>query len=126
MPEPRDRTSWWLAGATLLVHLAVAGRYDFFRDELYFIICGRHPAFGYVDQPPLVPLVSAATQLFGEHLFLLRGVAALVAAATVLMVCRLARLVGAGRFGVALAGLAAGLSSMYLGLTSTLSTSTAE
>jgi hypothetical protein len=37
-----------------LLHLAVAGRYDIFRNELYCIVCGRHPDFGYVDQPPLI------------------------------------------------------------------------
>jgi hypothetical protein len=45
----RDRWRWLLSGATLILHLAVAGRYDFFRDELYFILCGRHPSWGYVD-----------------------------------------------------------------------------
>lgn len=121
-----DRPAWLLFGATLLVHLAVAGRYDFFRDELYFIVCGRHPAFGYVDQPPLVPLLAAASQAFGEHLVLLRLIPALAAAATVWMTCRLAALVGAGRFGVVLAGLAAATAPMYLGIFSLFTTSTFE
>src|SRR5215813_2130581 len=69
--------------ATALIHLTLAGRYDFFRNELYFIMCGRHPDFGYVDQPPLVPLLAAATQSFGENLRLLRLPAALAAAALV-------------------------------------------
>ena len=37
------------------VHLAVVGRYGYHGDELYFLECGRHLAFGYVDHPPLVP-----------------------------------------------------------------------
>lgn len=125
-PRMSDRTPWWLAGATLLAHLSVAHRYDFFRDELYFVVCGRRPAFGYVDQPPLVPLLSAATQLLGEHLFLLRSLSALAAATTVLVVCALARLVGAGRFGTAAAGVAAAVAPMYLGVMTTVGTSTFE
>ena len=62
---PHDRTEiipWIAAAAVFLFHLAANPHYGFFRDELYFIICGRHPAFGYVDQPPLVPLLSALTR----------------------------------------------------------------
>src|ERR1700721_2334752 len=66
-----------------LVHLAVSGRYDIFRNELYFIVCGRHPDFGFVDQPPLVPLVAAVTQLFGDNVWLLRLPAIIAAVALV-------------------------------------------
>jgi 4-amino-4-deoxy-L-arabinose transferase-like glycosyltransferase len=125
LPGP-DRLSWALPGATLALHLAFANRYDFFRDELYFIICGRHPSWGYVDQPPLVPLLSAASQAFGEHLFLLRAIPALAAAATVLVTIALARLIGAGTFGSALAGVAAAIAPMYLGLMTTLGTTSFE
>jgi 4-amino-4-deoxy-L-arabinose transferase-like glycosyltransferase len=118
--------AWWITGFTLLLHLSVANRYDFFRDEMYFIVCGRHPAFGYVDQPPLVPLIAAATQLFGHSLFALRAVAALAAAASVYVTCRFVVLCGGGRFAQALAGIAVALSPIYLGIESIFTTSTFE
>jgi hypothetical protein len=59
-PESSRGAVLAIAGATLVAHLAVSWRNGFFRDELYFIDCGRYPAFGYIDQPPVVPLVAAS------------------------------------------------------------------
>ncbi len=91
---------------TLVIHVAANPHYGFFRDELYFIMCGFHPAWGYVDQPPVVPLLSAGSQLFGHSLFALRALPAIFAAAgayvTVLIVFEL----GGGVFAAALATLA--------------------
>ncbi|MGA2537526.1 MAG: glycosyltransferase family 39 protein [Terracidiphilus sp.] len=40
--------------------------YGYFRDELYFLVCGHHLAWGYVDQPPLVAVQARlAEMLFG-------------------------------------------------------------
>jgi 4-amino-4-deoxy-L-arabinose transferase-like glycosyltransferase len=91
---------------TLAVHLAGNPHYGFFRDELYFIICGFHPAFGYVDQPPAAPLLAAGSQLFGHSLFLLRAVPAIFAAAGVYVTCLLVIELGGGAFAQILAALA--------------------
>ena len=87
------------------MHLVANPHYGFFRDELYFIICGFHPQWGYVDQPPVVPLLAAATQLGGDSLLLLRAVPALFAGAGVYVTCRLAAELGGGRFAQVLAAI---------------------
>ena len=93
------------AVAAFLVHLVANPHYGFFRDELYFIICGERPQWGYVDQPPLVPLLAAATQVFGHSLILLRAVPALFAAGGVYVTCRLVAEFGGRTFAQALAAL---------------------
>ena len=50
-----------IAGLMVVGLLAVSGAYGFHGDEMYFVVAGQHPAFGYVDQPPLTPLLSAAS-----------------------------------------------------------------
>ncbi len=103
-----------LAAVTLLVHLIGNAHYGFFRDELYFIICGRHPDFGYVDQPPLTPLLAAASQAFGISLFMLRLVPALFAAGGVFVTTRLVREFGGGAFAQTLAGICVALAPVFL------------
>jgi 4-amino-4-deoxy-L-arabinose transferase-like glycosyltransferase len=82
-----DRPSLLVVGALvvtkIVLHLALIGRYGFHGDELYFIECGRHLAFGYVDHPPLVPWVArVAEELAGTSLVALRLPAVLAGAGT--------------------------------------------
>ncbi|MBV8434009.1 MAG: glycosyltransferase family 39 protein [Candidatus Eremiobacteraeota bacterium] len=102
---PDRRIPLAAALVTLAVHLAGNPHYGFFRDELYFIICGFHPAWGYVDQPPVVPLLAAGSQLFGHSLFLLRAVPALFAAAGAYVTCLLVIELGGGAFAQTVAGI---------------------
>jgi len=90
---------------TLLVHLVANPHYGFYRDELYFIICGFHPDWSYVDQPPLVPLLSAGSQLFGVSLFALRALPALFAAGSVYVACLFVAEIGGGEFAQVLTAL---------------------
>ena len=54
-----------LVGSKLLLHLALGGRYGYFRDELYYLDAGRHLAWGYVDFAPLVALYAKISLLLG-------------------------------------------------------------
>jgi hypothetical protein len=46
-----------VAGLMVVGLLVLSGEYVFHGDEMYYVVAGRHPAFGYVDQPPLTPLL---------------------------------------------------------------------
>jgi hypothetical protein len=95
------RVSRWLllpAALQLAALLATSTRYGFHRDELYFVVAGAHPAAGYPDQPPLVPLVAHAMYTLDPGSpFLLRLPSALVAVATTVLAALVAREVGGGR-----------------------------
>lgn len=107
-PDPLGKGSgarWipWIAAAiTFIIHIVANPHYGFFRDELYFIICGRHPQWGYVDQPPVIPLLAALSQVFGPSLLLLRVMPALFAAAGAYTTCLLVVEFGGGGFAQAL------------------------
>lgn len=108
---------------TFAFHALLAGRYDLFRDELYFIVCGQHPSFGYVDQPPLVPLAAAALYKLGLGAWGLRLPVAAAAGALAWLTGTFARKLGGGTVAVAVATLATAIAPMLMGLTATLNTS---
>src|ERR1700749_4337146 len=90
------RSILWLSTAFAALKLAIqvignilaqhAG-YGIFRDELYYLVCGRHLAFGYVDQPPMVALQARITNiLFGyDHMWSLRLLSAVAGAIKVFL-----------------------------------------
>ena len=88
----------------LLVHLLTNGRYGYFRDELYYIACGHHLAWGYVDQPPIsILLVRLSQALFGDSLFAIRLLPAFAGAAIVALTGIIAREMGGRGWAIALA-----------------------
>lgn len=112
-----------VAGLMTAVELAVAGRYGFHRDELYFLQCARHLAWGYVDQPPLVPAIARVVlAIFGPSVFWLRFLPALAGGATVVTTALTARRLGGGRRAQILAAVAAAASAQDLAAFHLLST----
>ena len=106
----------WVIGAVFVaVELAVSDRYGFQQDELYFLVAGHHLAFGYVDQPPLTPLLTRITGILGVSPTAIRIVPALAGGAVVVAAARLAALFGAGRFGRVLAALATACAPVVIG-----------
>ena len=107
--------AWVIGAAFVTVELAVSGRYGFLQDELYFIVAGKHLAFGYVDQPPLGPLLTRITDILGVSPTAIRIIPALAGGTIVIMAARLAALFGAGRFGRVLAALITACAPVLLG-----------
>jgi hypothetical protein len=106
------------AAAALVVHLACGDRYGVFRDEMYFLACGRHLAWGYVDQPPVIAVLArSAAGLAGTTVMGLRWPAYLAHAATIALTARLAARLGGGSVAQALAAVMALASPALLGAT---------
>lgn len=101
-----------IAAAKLVLHFSTASRYGYFGDELYFLACGEHLDWGYVDQPPLVGLVAwLVRHTLGTSLLAIRTPSAFAGAALVVLVGLLAREMGGGRFAMGLAATASASAS---------------
>lgn len=105
--------------------IVVGGRYGYHRDELYFLACGRHLAWGYPDQPPLVPLIARAMSAIAPgSLTLLRTPSAISAGLVVVLTALTAREIGARRDGQIVAAVVMASGGILYGTGHLLSTST--
>ena len=103
-----------IAAAQLTIHLVTNAVYGFHTDELYYVISGQHPALGYVDYPPVTPLLARLdTTVFGITPWTLRLLPALTGATMVFLAGLCARELGGGRRVAVLASTVA-LMSLYL------------
>ncbi len=117
MQLPARKQRFLASGAAIVVCVAMvrivlyffaAPHYGYFRDELYYLACGEHPAWGYVDQPPLIAWIAWLLEhTIGTSLWALRLLPALAGAVTVILAGLLAREFGGRRWAMFLAALAA-------------------
>src|SRR5690348_9070216 len=125
-PAPRAGIAL-IAVAAVAAEMAVSARYGYVRDELYFLSAGQHLAFGYVDQPPLTPLLARlGAALTANTLAGFRVLPALALGALVVMTATMSARLGAGRTGQMLAALAAATCAEYLGAMHELTTTTPD
>ena len=126
------RLAFLFASIKLILHVATnlweahIG-YGYFRDELYYILCGRHLAWGYVDHGPAVAIqANLALALFGKSLAGIRMLSAAGGAARVFLTGILALSLGGRRPAQALAMIGVLLAPQYLGTDSYLSMNSFE
>jgi hypothetical protein len=127
--EGRAGLAWAgvLSLAGFALHVAYNNRYDYFRDEFDYMACGEHPAWGYVDHPPLIPfLVRICRGIFGDSLRSIRLVPALGASLLVLLTAVIARELGGRRFAMVLSAMAVLVAPIYLSDGSLLTTNCLE
>src|SRR5919109_4831260 len=90
---------WAVALANLLFHIYFNNRYGYFRDEFDYMSCGDHLAWGYVDQPPLIPfLIHICRAVLGDSLRSIRFIPAVASSLLVVQTGVLARELGGGRY----------------------------
>ena len=123
-PAPGDRPAYLLVVvlslSKLALHLALSGGYGYFRDELYYLACGRHLAWGYVDQAPMIAFVARIALWLGASLPVLRVFPAIAGALLVALTMLLTWRLGGGRFAQAIAGLTVIFTPIYLAIDSLL------
>jgi hypothetical protein len=107
---------WIIVGISFVAHVLVGDNYGYFRDELYVMAMSYHPAFGYVDVPPLVPWITLIPRLLtGNALWAVHVISALVCAGTIILTGLMARLLGGNGRVQGLAALAAATALVLMG-----------
>src|SRR6476660_8392720 len=116
-----------IALGKLLFHCVFNNRYGYFRDEFDYLACGDHLAWGYVDQPPLLPfLVRISRVIIGDSLRSIRFLPALATSAVVVLTALIAREFGGRRFALVLSAVAVLIAPVYLSGGSLLTTNCLE
>src|SRR6266404_2973482 len=118
---------WAIAVAKFLIHIYFNNRYGYFRDEFDYMSCGDHLAWGYVDQPPLIPfLIHICRAVLGDSLRSIRFIPALASSLLVVQAAVLARELGGKKFALLLSAVTVAIAPQYLSNGSLLGTNCLE
>ena len=118
---------WAIAGLKFVLHLYANGQYGYFRDEFDYIACGEHLDWGFVDHPPLIPLIAKLSRmLLGDSLRAIRFVPAVASSLIVALGAAIARRFGGGPYAMLLTAGAIAVAPIYLSDGSLLTTNCLE
>jgi hypothetical protein len=118
---------WAITLAKLLFHVYFNNRYGYFRDEFNYMSCGDHPAWGYVDQPPLIPLlIHFWRAVLGDSLRSIRFIPALASSLLVVQTAVITRELGGKAFALLLSAVSVVIVPQYLSNGSLLGTNCLE
>jgi asparagine N-glycosylation enzyme membrane subunit Stt3 len=118
---------WAIALANLLFHMYFNNRYGYFRDEFDYMSCGDHLAWGFVDQPPLIPfLIHLCRAVFGDSLRSIRFIPAVASSLLIVQTATIARELGGRRYALLLGAICALIAPQYLSNGSLLGTNCLE
>ena len=116
-----------IALALLVFHCVFNNRYGYFRDEFNYLVCSERLAWGYVDQPPLLPfLLRITTEILGDSLRSIRFLPALAISAALVLTSLIAREFGGGRFALLLSAVAFVIAPIFLSDGSLVTTNSLE
>jgi len=118
---------WAIAIASFVFHIYFNNHYGYFRDEFDHIACGNHLAWGYVDQPPLIPfLTRLCLAVLGDSLRSVRFIPALASSFLVVQTAWIARELGGKLYALLLSAIVIVVVPQYLSNGSLLGTNCLE
>lgn len=118
---------WAIAIAKLLFHIYFNNRYGYFRDEFDYIACGDHLAWGYVDQPPVIPLLTHISRaVLGDSLRAIRFIPAVASSLLLVQTAVIARELGGKFYALLLSAILVAFAPQYLSNGSLLTTNCLE
>lgn len=105
----------YVALVRVALYLVAAPHYGYFRDELYYLACGQHPAWGYMDQPPMIAWMAWLLEhTIGTSLYAIRLLPMLADVGTIIFTALLTRKLGGRRWAIFLAAFAVLVAPVFL------------